>query len=144
MIPSGFEFVNVSVDNGTWTYNPANRTTWTYNPANRTTWTLSNVAVGDPYLYLTVKALGSGSYTIIPTITSETYNRNTNPLTPFTVNVQTPNNNNPTENNTGNNTTNTVHAATQTITMQNTGMPIAGLVLAILAIFDGMLPRRKQ
>ena len=134
-IPSGLEFVTASADNGTWTYNPTNRTI---------TWTLSNVTVGDPYLYLTVKALGSGNYPITPTITSETFNQNTNPLTPFTVNVQTPNNNNPSENNTGNNTTNTVHAATQTVAMQPTGMPIAGLVLAILAIFSGMLPRRKQ
>ena len=51
------------------------------------------------------------------------------------------NNNNNTN---GKNTTNTVNAATQTIAMQPTGMPIAGLVLAILAIFGGMLPRRKQ
>ena len=135
-IPSGLEFVTASVDNGTWTYNAANRTI---------TWNLTNVAVGDPYLYLTVKALGSGSYIIAPTITSETFNQNTNPLTPFTVNIQKPNNNNnPSENNTGNNTTNTVNAATQTIAMQPTGMPIAGLVLAILTIFGGMLPRRKQ
>jgi predicted outer membrane repeat protein len=133
-IPSGLEFVTASVDNGTWTYNPTNRTI---------TWTLSNVTMGDPYLYLTVKALESGNYIITPTITSETFNQNTNPLTPFTVNVQTPNNNNPIGN-TGNNTTNTVNAATQTVAMQSTGMPIAGLVLAILAIFGGILPKRKQ
>ncbi|AEG18409.1 Ig-like domain-containing protein [Methanobacterium paludis] len=129
-IPSGLEFVTASVDNGTWTYNAANRTI---------TWTLSNVAVGDPYLYLTVKASGSGSYIITPTITSETFNQNTNPLTPFTVNVQAQNNNNSNGNN-----TNTVNAATQTISMQHTGVPLAGLALAILTIFSGMLPRRKQ
>ena len=124
-IPAGLEFVSATVDNGTWSYNPANRTV---------TWTLSNVAVGDPYLYLTVRALGSGSYTITPTITSDTYNRNTDPLTPFTVNVQAKNNSN-----------NTVNAATttKTVPMQHTGMPVAGLILAILAIFGGMLPRRK-
>jgi predicted outer membrane repeat protein len=127
----GLEFVTASVDNGTWTYNPINRTV---------TWTLSNVAVGDPYLYLTLKASGSGNYPITQTITSETFNQNTNPLTPFTVNVQTTNNNNPTENNTGNNT---VNAATKTIAMQNTGIPIAGLALAILAIFSGLIPKRK-
>ncbi|KAF5083360.1 DUF11 domain-containing protein [Methanobacterium aggregans] len=125
-VPSGLEFVSASVDNGTWSYNPLYRTV---------TWNLTNVAVGDPYLYLTVKALGSGSYTIIPTITSDTYNRNTEPLTPFTVNVQAQNNSND----------NTVNAAstTKTVPMQHTGMPIAGLITAILAIFGGMLPRRK-
>jgi len=126
-IPSGLEFVSASVDNGTWTYNPANRTV---------TWTLSNVAVGDPYLYLTVRASGAGSYTITPTITSETFNRNTDPLTPFTINVKAQNNSNG----------NTVNAAstTKTIPMQTTGMPIAGLVLAILAVLGGTLTPRKK
>jgi uncharacterized repeat protein (TIGR01451 family) len=125
-IPAGLEFVNATVDNGTWTYNPANRTV---------TWTLRNVAVGDPYLYLTVRALGSGSYTIIPTITSDTYNRNTDPLTPFTVNVQAQKNSN-----------NTVNAAstTKTVTMKDTGLPLNYLVLAILAVISGfVMPRRK-
>ncbi|SCG84696.1 DUF11 domain-containing protein [Methanobacterium congolense] len=126
-VPAGLEFVSASVDNGTWTYNPANRTV---------TWMLSNVAVGDPYLYLTVRALGSGSYTIIPTITSDTYNRNTDPLKSFTVNVQEQNNSND----------NTVNAAstTKTVPMQHTGMPVAGLILAILAVLGGTLAPRKK
>jgi hypothetical protein len=121
------EFVNATVDNGTWTYNPANRTI---------TWNLTNVAVGDPYLYLTVKALGSGSYSITPIITSETFNQNNDPLTPFTVNVQAQNNSN----------TNTVNAVstTKTIPMQTTGMPIAGLILAILAVLGGIFTPRKK
>jgi len=126
-IPAGLEFVTASVDNGTWTYNPTNRTV---------TWTLSNVAVGDPYLYLTVRALGTGSYTIAPTITSETFNGNTDPLMPFSISVQAHNNSN----------TNTVNAATttKTVPMQSTGMPIAGLVLAILAVLGGTLAPRKK
>jgi uncharacterized repeat protein (TIGR01451 family) len=126
-IPSGLEFVSASVDNGIWTYNPANRTV---------TWNLTNVAVGDPYLYLTVRALGTGSYTIIPTITSETFNRNTDPLTPFTINVKAQNNSNG----------NTVNAAstTKTIPLQTTGMPIVGLILAILAVLGGILTPKKK
>ena len=126
-IPAGLEFVNATVDNGTVTYNPTNRTI---------TWTLNNVAVGDPYLYLSVRALGTGSYTIIPTITSDTLNQNNNPLTPFSINVQAQNNSN----------TNTVNAAstTKTIPMQTTGMPIAGLVLAILAVLGGIFTPRKK
>ena len=125
-IPAGLQYVNATVDNGTVTYNPTNRTI---------TWTLTNVEVGDPYLYLTVKALGTGSYTIIPTITSDTYNRNTDPLKPFTVNVQAQNNSN-----------NTVNAAstTKTVPMQTTGLPLNYLVLAILAVISGfVMPRRK-
>ena len=130
-IPAGLEFVNVTVDNGTVTYNPTNRTV---------TWTLTNVEVGDPYLYLTVKALGSGSYTITPAITSETFNQNNDPLTPFSVNVQ------PQNNNKNSSTTNsaTVNAASNTVPMQTTGMPIAGLVLAILAVLGGTLAPRKK
>ena len=126
-IPSGLEFVNASVDNGTWTYNPVNRTI---------TWNLTNVAVGDPYLYLTVRALGTGSYTITPTITSETFNQNNDPLTPFSISVQAQNNSN----------SNTVNAAstTKTVPMQTTGMPIAGLVLAILAVLGGIFTPRKK
>jgi len=126
-IPAGLEFVSASVDNGKYNYNPNNRTV---------TWTLSNVAVGDPYLYLTVKASGAGSYTITPTITSGTFNQNTGPLSPFTFNVQVQNNSNG----------NTVNAAstTKTVPMQTTGMPIAGLVLAILAVLGGTLAPRKK
>ncbi|MBP2045281.1 beta strand repeat-containing protein [Methanobacterium aggregans] len=126
-IPAGLEFVSASVDNGTVTYNPANRTV---------TWNLTNVEVGDPYLYLTVRALGTGSYSITPTITSETFNQNNDPITPFTVNVQAQNNSNG----------NTVNAAskTKTVPMQKTGMPIAGLVLAILAVLGGTLVPRKK
>ena len=126
-IPSGLEFVNASVDNGTWIYNPVNRTI---------TWNLTNVAVGDPYLYLTVRALGTGSYTITPTITSETFNQNNDPLTPFSISVQAQNNSNG----------NTVNAAstTKTVPMQKTGMPIAGLMLAILAVLGGIFTPRKK
>ena len=126
-IPAGLEFVNATVDNGTVTYNSTTRTI---------TWTLFNVEVGDPYLYLTVKALGSGSYSITPTITSETFNQNNDPLTPFSISVQAQNNSN----------SNTVNAAstTKTIPMQTTGMPIAGLVLAILAVLGGTLVPRKK
>ena len=126
-IPAGLEFVSASVDNGKYTYNPNNRTI---------TWTLSNVAVGDPYLYLTVRASGAGSYTITPTITSGTFNQNTDPLAPFTFNVKAQNNSNG----------NTVNAAstTKTVPMQTTGMPIAGLILAILAVLGGTLAPRKK
>jgi hypothetical protein len=126
-IPAGLEFVNVNVDNGTVTYNPTNRTV---------TWTLSNVEVGDPYLYLSVRALGSGSYSITPAITSETFNGNTDPLMPFSISVQAQNNSD----------SNTVNAAstTKTVPMQTTGMPIAGLILAILAVLGGMFTPRKK
>jgi uncharacterized repeat protein (TIGR01451 family) len=129
-IPEGLEFVTASVDSGTYTYNPTNRTI---------TWTLNNVEVGDPYLYLTLRALTSGKYTIIPTINSQTLNRNTNTIKPFNINIETPNNNNnPTTNPT------TANAASNTITMQKTGTPTTSLILAILAILGGILTPKKK
>jgi len=145
-IPNGLEFVTASVDSGNWTYNST---------TNTLTWTLANVPVGDPYLYLTVKPLSTGNYTILSFINSETANANTNTSPSITINAKTPNNPNvPTGNNTTNTTTTTtptnptdiktVSAVTNTIPMEHTGVPLAGLALAILAIFGGMLPRRKQ
>jgi len=124
-IPEGLEFVTASVDSGTYTYNPTNRTI---------TWTLNNVKVGDPYLYLTLRALTSGKYTIIPTINSQTHNRNTDTIKPFNINIEAPNNNNPT----------TANAASNTITMQKTGTPTTSLILAILAILGGILTPKKK
>ena len=72
----------------------------------------------------------------MPTITSDTFNRNTDPLTQFTVNVQAKNNS----------SGNTVNAAstTKTVTMKDTGLPLNYLVLAILAVISGfVMPRRK-
>ncbi|MCE7698619.1 MAG: hypothetical protein K8E24_007210, partial [Methanobacterium paludis] len=136
-IPEGLEFVSANVDNGTWAYNSANRTV---------TWTLDNVPVGDPYLYLTVRALGSGNYIITPSITSLTHNQNINVLAPITINAQPQNNENSgsTGNTTTNNNSTTVNAATKTIAMQNTGVPIAGFALAILSVLGGILIPRKK
>ncbi|MCC7560736.1 MAG: hypothetical protein KO318_09995, partial [Methanobacterium sp.] len=91
-----------------------------------------------PYLYLTLRALTSGKYTIIPTINSQTLNRNTNTIKPFNINIETPNNNNPTTNPT------TANAASNTITMQKTGTPTTSLILAILAILGGILTPKKK
>jgi len=77
-IPEGMEFVGITVDSGTWNYKTSTRTV---------TWTLDNVPVGDPYLYLTVKAIKSGSYSITPSITSDTYNWNTN-IPTLTINIK--------------------------------------------------------
>ena len=62
-IPNGLEFVNAAVDNGSWKFDQSTQTV---------TWTLNNVAVGDPYIYLTVKAIKNGSYIVNPQITSNT------------------------------------------------------------------------
>ncbi|WP_414469161.1 hypothetical protein [Methanobacterium sp. ACI-7] len=116
-LPQGFELTNISGD-GNWTYNST---------TNTITWTLTNVPVGDPYLYITGKVTKAGSYMFGASITSETYNINTQSVNPITVEALP-----------------TANAASETIGMQNTGLPIPALVLALLAVFGGLvLPRMK-
>ena len=135
-IPDGLEFVTASVDVGNWTYNSTTRSL---------IWTLDSVPVGDPYLNITVKPLASGSYTVVPTITSATYNGNTNGLPSITVSAPSQNGGNGSS--TGNNSVNSVKAVsttTKTMPLQHTGMPLAGLLMGILAVLGGaILPRKK-
>ncbi|MGB9201095.1 hypothetical protein [Methanobacterium sp.] len=130
-IPKNFKITNISGD-GNWTYNPT---------TSIITWTLSNVTVGDPYLYVTGKTMSSGVYVFGSNITSETYNLNTQGVTPITVTSTNPINPiNPT-----NPTTNTkLNAETTKIPMQHTGLPIAGLILAILAVIGGSISSRRK
>ena len=136
-VPEGLEFVTANVDNGTWTYNAANRTV---------TWTLTNVPVGDPFLNITMESLIIGTQTInSPSLTSETLNINTQNMPTLNINTRAQQNNN-NGGSVGNitNGSNTVNAATHEVVMQKTGAPFAELVLAILAVLGGVLvPRRK-
>jgi uncharacterized repeat protein (TIGR01451 family) len=134
VVPEGLEFAGANVDNGTYSYDPKTRTI---------TWIIGDVPVGDPYMWLSLKVLSSGSYLINPLLSTSTndptLNINTQSLT-FNAEA-TPNNNNNTNNNTNNN--NTVNAATNTVTMQETGMPLVALVLAILMIAGGIIGTKK-
>ena len=81
---------------------------WTYNAVTRTiTWTMTNVPVGDPYLYKTGKNINR-LYVFDSNISLETYNLNTEGAAPITIN--TANNPNP--------VIPTVNAVTTTIPMQ--------------------------
>ena len=123
-IPEGLEYEGAIVDQGTVTYNATTRTI---------TWNLGDVAVGDPNLWLQLKVLTAGNYNIQPTVTvaGTTLESNINSLN---VNAASPT------------TTKTVNAATttQTIPMKTTGMPIAGLISALLLIGSGITINRKK
>ena len=128
-VPENFEITSITGD-GNWTYNTSTRTI---------TWTLTNVPMGDPYLYITGTTTKPGSYSFGSSITSETYNLNTEGVTPITINAANNTNTNSTTDNTA-----SVNAASNTVPMQTTGMPIAGLILAILAVLGGTLAPRKK
>ncbi|MDP3486151.1 MAG: Ig-like domain repeat protein, partial [Methanobacteriaceae archaeon] len=108
-IPKGMEFVKANVDVGNFTYNKAKRVI---------TWNIGNVPVGDPYLYLVVKVLKSGKFVFKPHLSTDTYDPNLVDNTGIlVVNAQSSNNNH------------------HKVPMQHTGIPIGGLLIAILAVF---------
>jgi uncharacterized repeat protein (TIGR01451 family) len=128
VVPKGLEFAGAKVDVGSYTYDATTRTV---------TWTIGDVPVGDPYMWLSLKVTSAGRFLINPQLSTSTYdptiNTNTQSLT-FNA-AATPNNNN--------NTNNTVNAATNTVTMQKTGIPLLPLVLAILMIAGGIIGTKK-
>ncbi len=113
-LPKYFEISNINGD-GNWTYNKETRTI---------TWTFTNLAVGDPYLYVKGTLKKAGSYIFSVSIATETYNGDTQEITPITINAK-----NPVQ----------VNAVNNTISMQNTGTPINYLIMAILMILSGLL-----
>ena len=129
-LPSHFTLSNIN-GNGNWTYNSAN---------NVITWTLTNVTIGDPYLYITGKTTNNGVYVFGSNISSETYNLNTQGVIPITITTNPVNPSNST-----NPTTNTIlNADTNTVPMQHTGVPIAGLIVGILSVIGGSIMSRKR
>ena len=119
-LPEGFEFIDAT-GNGIWSYN-----------AGTITWILKNVEVGDPYLHITGRIVSPGDLTFKPSIFSETYNANTQGVNPLTIHAQSPLN-----------PSSTVKAANKTVGMQKTGTPINYLILAILVVISGLIPKRK-
>ncbi|MEN6294238.1 MAG: hypothetical protein ABFD07_19775, partial [Methanobacterium sp.] len=126
VLPEGLELVNITGD-GTYSYDAATRTI---------TWNLGNVAVGDPYLWVTTMILKEGTFEIKPTLSTLTYDPDLKNNIEF-ANVCGEANNGGGSG--GNN--NTVHAAT--IPMQKTGLPIGFLIAAITMVFAGLIPKRK-
>ncbi len=98
---------------------------------NTITWTMTNVTVGDPYLYITGWTTRIGNYLFTASINSDTFSTNSRGVNPLTLNAQP-----------------TVNAATttsgNTVGMQGTGAPIVPLALAILSVLGGLAATRKR
>jgi uncharacterized repeat protein (TIGR01451 family) len=129
-LPSSF-IVSKITGNGNWTYN---KTT------NTITWTLTNVFIGDPYLYISGKINNSGVYAFGSSISSKTYNLNTESVDPITITAK--NSINPVT--PTNSTTLNVTKTTAKIPMQHIGIPLAGLILAILTVIGGIITPKKK
>jgi uncharacterized repeat protein (TIGR01451 family) len=116
-IPEGFVISSISGD-GNWTQN-----------GNTITWTFNNVTVGDPYLYITGWTTEPGIYIFSASIASDTFSINSRGVSSLSIN-SVPQVNAATTNN--------------SVGMQKTGAPIAGIVLAILMVLGGLVATRKK
>ena len=133
-LPNGLTFIKATADTGNFTYNATNK---------KITWTLPTVPVGDPILLITAEALNTGTITITSNITASTFNQNPKPFT-LHINIQSARNET-----SGNNTLvivgNTiVKSYPGTVPMQNTGVPLTGLVLGLLGITGGMISSLRK
>jgi uncharacterized repeat protein (TIGR01451 family) len=119
-IPDGFVVSKIEGD-GTWTI-----------VGNNIIWTMTNVTVGDPYLYISGWTLWAGSFLFGASITSDTFNLNSLGVSSFSLNAAPQ-----------------LNAATTTtssniVGMQTTGAPLAPLALAILSVLGGLMATRKK
>ena len=94
--------------------------------------------VGDPYLFLSVKAADGGTYTITPKITLSTYNLNTGSNGAITMQVQ------PQSSSNTSTTNSTVISALTTIGMQKTGFPLNYIILAVLIVLGGLGAAKRK
>jgi autotransporter family porin len=126
IIPQGLEFAGANVDNGTYTYDKATRTI---------TWTIGDVPVGDHNMWLSLHIIKAGNYLINPKLRTSTYdptlNQNTQSITFNAINPVNPV------------PVNTVEAA-NIISMQDTGVPIVPLAIAVLSILGGLAANRRK
>jgi len=121
-LPEGFVISKIEGD-GNWTVT-----------GNTITWTMTNVTVGDPYLYITGWTNGIGNYLFTASIASDTFSINSRGVSPLTLNAQP----------TVNAATTTSTASGNTVGMQSTGAPVVPLALAVLSILGGLAATRKK
>jgi uncharacterized repeat protein (TIGR01451 family) len=140
VIPEGVEFAGASVDQGTWQYDNATRTL---------TWNLGDVIVGDPNLWLDLQVLSAGNFNMQPSVSVSGYNPGLEDNIGYLlVNaVSAPiNDGQGSGSGSGSGEGVTVNAAitTSTIPMQDTGLPLTGLISALLLVGSGLALSRKK
>jgi len=121
-IPKGFKISQITGD-GLWNYNPI---------TNTITWKHTNLSQKPQYLYIAGKFTAPGTYTFNAKIITDTYNKNTKGITPLTLKVLEK----PTPANPGNNS--------DKINMNNTGVPLLALILAILLVLGGLIGFKRE
>ncbi|MDI6724010.1 MAG: hypothetical protein QMD61_05135 [Methanobacterium sp.] len=119
-IPAGMEFVSLTHEAGY----PAP----TYDSATRTvTWNLGDLGVIDPWMDITLRAVGAGTTSSDASVISDTYDPvPSNNVEAVTITVEQ------------------AKANAATVPMQPTGIPLAGLVLAVLMLSAGLFMQKRK
>jgi uncharacterized repeat protein (TIGR01451 family) len=144
-IPEGMEYVGVTIDKG----ENSDAGVVNYDPATRTiTWTFDELDVCDPWLWLNLRISSSGTYLVQPTLVTGNYNPcltsniGSAEINAIVTSVSTPQAATTTTAAVASAATTTVQSGT--VPMQTTGIPLAGLVLAILCVGSGLVINRKK
>lgn len=127
-IPSQFQFLNASTDRGTWIYDPISKIF---------TWNIGDLEIGTAHLYLSLKALEAGTYSLNHFLSSGTYDPHPeNHNAPLILQVNNPRDHevNPIK----------VVKADKTLKMEETGLTLSGLILAILAVLGGLASAKRK
>lgn len=125
-VPDGFEFIDASVDSGTFSYDPPTRTV---------AWNIGDVPVGDPYMYVTLRTLFPGTSDVVARIIAEeTYDPDdADKVITLAISVQ--------QQISGEEV---LKVSAQRVSMLPTGVPLVGLVLALVLLTVGFkLPKKK-
>jgi uncharacterized repeat protein (TIGR01451 family) len=111
-----------------------------YDPTTRTiTWDLGTVPYGDPYMWVNTRILAAGSLIIQATLNTLTNDPELEQnLQILTINAQSINQESKVVNSAN------TQSVTNTVGMQNTGVPIAVLVLTIIVILGGILTEKRK
>ncbi len=125
VIPAGMKFISANADMGIWSFDAV---------TNTITWNLENLTVCDPTLNVLTRIITPGKYTIQPVLSTLTYYPNLkNSAQSTMVNAAAQ----------PSTTVNATSSTTKTIGMQDTGGPLNYLLLAVLMVITGLVPKRK-
>jgi uncharacterized repeat protein (TIGR01451 family) len=134
-LPKGFN-VSMITGDGSWNYNPK---------TNTIIWTFANLEQAVKYLYVTGTFTKPGTYNLNANLTTDTYNLNTQGVTPLILHAYMeplpPNFGNNTNKSTSNPKNNTMKTCPIT---NKTGTPIAILILAVIMVLGGSILSKKQ
>ena len=144
VVPDGLRLVSGNNDVGTYSYDPNSKTV---------TWTINSFPVGTAQLDLTMQLLNEGRFNLSPTLSTNTYDESISNVSARFLTVSgessgangTTNSDNDMSNNDFSNYSNDEGINTvSAVSMENTGNPIATLLLLLVCIFGINIKKMRR